>query len=128
MTLNNQGVVAMGWLVGQFVITAVALYFHQKKLNISYWKAAPLYFEQETGSFVIGIAGLTLMLFLAPDFFDSNINIMDLRNKPTKTWKEWAQAYQRWSAAGIGGFIQLILIAFVEKGKKAIQKKADEMG
>ena len=122
--MNNIVVVGLGWFVGQFVITAVALYFHQKSLNISYWKAAPIYFEKEMGSFVIGIAGLTLMLFLAPEFFNSDINVMDLRNKPTKTWKEWAQAYQRASSAGIGAFIQLILIAFVEKGKKAIEREA----
>lgn len=126
--MSNQAIVAVGWLVGQFITLSVALYFHQRKLDTSYWKAAPLYFEKEIGGFIIGVAGLCLMLFIAPEFWDSNTNVMDLRIKSTLTWKERIQAYQRFSSAAFGVFIQLILILGVGKGKKAIEKQFDKLG
>lgn len=126
--MTNEALCALGWAVGQFVTITVALYFHQQNLKVSYFKAAPLYFEKEFGGFMIGIAGLCLMLFIMPDFLDSNINKMDLKLKPVLTWKERIQVYQRVTFAGIGIFLQTIIILGVGKGKKAIEKAYDKIG
>lgn len=125
--MNNETIVALGWLVGQLVVTAVAVKISQPS-NMTYILAAKIYFEKEIGNFVIGIAGLCLLLFIFPDFWDSNINKMDLKIKSTHTWKDWIQIYQRVTAAIIGGFIQIILIAFVKKGQKAVDKQAERIG
>lgn len=129
MTLNNEAIVAIGWLVGQATATAIAVIFLQQRLNndptkgeIGYWKAAGIYFKRETGNLVLGALGLFVLLFIMPDFWDSNINKMDLRIKSTLTWKERIQLYQRVSAFIFGALIQLILILGLKKGQKAVEK------
>lgn len=125
--MNNETIVALGWLTGQFVVTAVAVKISQKE-NMTYQQAARVYFQKEIGNFVIGIAGLCLLLFIFPDFWDANINKMDLKIQSTKTWKEWIMIYQRVTAACVGGFIQIILIVVYKKGEKAVEKLSDKIG
>lgn len=131
MTLNNETIVALGWVIGQLTVTAIAVMILQKKLNnstppggteIKYFNAAGIYFTKETGNIVIGICGLLVMLFIFPDYWDADINRMDLRLKPVKTWKERTMIAQRTTSLLVGGLIQLILILGFRKGARAVEK------
>jgi hypothetical protein len=131
MKLSNEVVVGLGWFIGQLITTTVALMVLQQRLNnnpqkgeIGFWKACGIYYEKETGNIVLGIAGLFALLFVMPDFWDSDINRMDLKIKSTLTWKERIQYYQRGSALAFGALIQLILILGLKKGQKAVEKAA----
>jgi hypothetical protein len=135
MTLNNETIVALGWAIGQFVTTAIAVLFLQQRINkgvpdekfVGYFKAAGIYFNREMGNLVIGFAGLLVMLFIFPDYWDADINRMDLKIKSTLTWKERTMVAQRTTTFIIGALVQLILILGFKKGQKAVEKYADKI-
>jgi hypothetical protein len=121
--MNNLTILALGWLVGQIGYAAVSIHILQRdKLNIGYWQAAGAYFKKEFSNFVMAFAALLIILFIFPDFWDADINRMDLKIKSTKTWKEWIMIYQRVTAVVIGGLSQHLLYIAFKRGKKEIDR------
>ncbi len=125
--MSNIQIIIVGWLVGQFGYAAVSVYNLQKdKPNINYLQAAGAYFSKEIGSFIMAFAGLAILIFIFPDFWDSDINRMDLRLKPVLTWKERIIVYQRCTAVVLGGLSQHLLYIIYKRGKKEIAKLDNE--
>jgi hypothetical protein len=129
MMMKQELAIIIGWAVGQFAVLAILIYVSQKKLdNMGYFQAAKIYLTKEFGNVVIGLAGLFVMLFIFPDFFDINIKRADLYNKPALSWKEKIIWYQRTLIVVVGGLIQLILTTAFNKGAKAVQAVSDKIG
>lgn len=127
--MNHVVILMIGWVVGQFAVSAVLVYLYQKdKENINYWQAVRAYFSKEVGNHVIAFAGLLVILFISYDYIDLKITRADLANKAALTWKEKAMYYQRTFAVIIGGTIQLVLTLAYKRGKVAIEKAADKLG
>jgi hypothetical protein len=121
--MSNLQIIIVGWLVGQFGYAAVSIHVLQRhKPNINYWEAAGAYFRKEFSNFVMAFAGLLILIFIFPDFWDADINKMDLKIKSTKTWKEWIMIYQRVTTVVIGGLSQHLLYIAFKRGKKEIEK------
>lgn len=121
--MNNLTILILGWIVGQFGYAAVSIHLLQRdKPNINYWQAAGAYFKKEISNFVMAFAGLLILLFIFPDFWDADINRMDLKIKSTKTWKEWIMIYQRCTAVILGGLSQHLLFVAFKRGKKEIER------
>lgn len=133
--MRNEYIVALAWVTAQLTVTSIAVALTQESVNknleegkkISYWRAYAIYLNKETGQKVIAFCGLLSMLFLFPDFWNADINVMDLRLKPVKTWKENIMIYQRVTAYLVGGLIDLILILAFKKGAKAVERFADKI-
>jgi len=127
--MNNTTIIILGWIVGQLGYAAVSIQVLQKNLqNINYIQAAGAYFKKEVSNFVIAFCALLILLFIFPDFWDADINKMDLKIKSTKTWKEWIMIYQRVTAVVVGGLSQHLLYIAFKRGKKEIQKLDTEKG
>ena len=121
--MSNLQIIIVGWLVGQFGYAAVSIYNLQKdKPNINYPQAAVAYFSKEVGSFVMAFAGLMILVFVFPDFWDTDINRMDLKLKPVLTWKERIFVYQRCTAVVLGGLSQHLIYPLYRRGKKEIAR------
>lgn len=125
--MNNIQIIVLGWIVGQIGYAACSIYNMQKdKENVNYLEAAKAYFAKEVGSFVMAFSGLLILLFIFPDFWDTDLNRMDYKLKPVKTWKEWIMIYQRCTAVVLGGLSQHLIYLIFRRGKKEIQKLDDE--
>lgn len=119
-------ILILAWLIGQFGYAAVSVYVLQKGKKINYWKAWALYFSAEIGSFVMAFSALLIILFIAPDFINTEVTRKDLINKDILTWKERFILYQRTSAVGISAFSQHLLYLIFKKGKKKIEEYEKE--
>lgn len=127
--MNHVVILMIGWVVGQFAVSAILVYLYQKdKDNIGYWQAVRAYFSKEVGNHVIAFAGLLVILFISYDYIDLKITRADLANKAALTWKEKAMYYQRTFAVIVGATIQLVLTLAYKRGKVAIEKAADKLG
>lgn len=116
----------VAWLIGQFGYAAVSVYTLQKGKKVNYWKAWQLYFSAEVGSFVMAFSALLIIIFIAPDFINTDVTRADLLNKETLTWKERLVLYQRSSAVGLSAFSQHLLYLVFKKGKKKIEEYEEQ--
>lgn len=116
----------LAWLIGQFGYASVSVYVLQKGKKVNYWKAWSLYFSAEVGSFVMAFSALLIILFIAPDFINTEVTRADLLNKESLTWKEKFILYQRTSAVGVSAFSQHLLYLVFKKGKKKIEQYEEQ--
>lgn len=115
------------FILAQSLITAIMVYNYQKEKNVDYGAALSAYMKAEVGYFVIGIIGISCILFILSDFIDLSVTRQDLLRKGGLTWKENLQIYFKTGSLVIGGFVQYIAFVYKKKGKEAIDKIADKI-
>lgn len=115
------------FLLAQSLITAIMVYNYQKEKSIDYVKALTVYIKAEVGYFIIGVIGISCILFILSDFVNLSITREDLLTKGGLTWKENLQLYFKSSSLLVGGFVQYIAFVYKKKGKDAIDKIADNL-
>lgn len=115
----------LGFILAQLLITSIMVYHYQKEKNISYGSALTAYMKAEIGYFIIGIIGISTILFILSDFVDLSITRKDLLTKESLTWKENLRLYFKTASILIGGLVQYIAFVYNKKGKIAIDKIAD---
>lgn len=125
--MSNYLIIAIGWIVGQTAYGSVSAYIIQKDLpNITYWKAAQVYFSKEFGMFVMAFSALLIALFIFPDFFDPKMSRAELKTKAALTIAERMILYLRVSSVVVGALSQHILYVAFKRGKKAIHDYAQK--
>mgnify|MGYP000222701852 CR=1 FL=1 len=125
--MNNYLTIVIAFFIGQFSYTTITVYNLQRGKDISFWSAYVAYMKKETGWFVVAIAGLCCLLFILSDFLDLSLKKSDLINKETLSYKEKIVVYFRTIALCAGAFIQHIIFAVYNKGKKEIEKVNDKI-
>src|SRR5690606_29397570 len=115
------------FLIAQALLLSVAVYFYQKKRNISWWIAFKTYVIAEVGFYIIGILGAILILFLLSEYIDLSLNRHVLITKSDLDWHEKLVRYFKSFSAVIGGFVQTLAFIYRRKGKDAINKIADKL-
>ena len=124
--MNQYLTVVLAFLLGQFVTTSVVVYKLQKEKQVNYFSALAAYLKAEIGWFIIGLAGISCIMFIMSDFVDLTIKKADLLSKEHLSYKEKLIVYFRTSALIVGTFVQLIAFNFLKKGKEKISAFADK--
>lgn len=119
--MSNYLINFIGWLIGQFTITAIAVYIVQlKNENIEYLPACRVYVKKQIGGYVIAFAALVILMFVYSDFIDPKITKEILRSKAKRTYLEDALLYSRLIAVGYGIFAQFLMLLIFRRGMNAI--------
>lgn len=117
----------LAFALAQLLMAAIMVYDYQKEKNIDYHIALRTYFKAEVGYFIIGLLGISCVLFIVSDFVDLSITRKDLLTKESLNWKENLRLYFKTASLFVGGFVQYIAFVWKKKGKAAIDKVADKV-
>lgn len=117
----------LGFLLAQLLITAIMVYNYQKEKDVPYLVALKTYLKAEFGFFIIGLLGISAVLFILSDFIDLSVTKKDLQSIEGRSLKQNLQLYFKTASIIIGGFIQYIAFVYKKKGKEAIDKIADKI-
>ena len=117
----------LGFLLAQLLITSIMVYNYQKEKDVPYLVALRTYLKAELGFFIIGLLGISSVLFILSDFIDLSVTKKDLLTIEGRSLKQNLQLYFKTASIVIGGFIQYIAFIYKKKGKAAIDKLADKI-
>lgn len=124
---NHYLEVFVAFLLAQSLMASIMVYTYQKKKSIGYIDALLTYFKAEVGFFVIGVIGISTILFILSDFIDLSITRHDLLSIENLTWKQNLQLYFKTSSVCLGAFVQYLAFKLKDKGKAAIDKVVDNI-
>jgi len=117
----------LGFLLAQLLMVSIMVYNYQKEKDVPYLVALRTYFKAELGFFIIGLLGISSVLFILSDFIDLSVTKKDLLTIEGRSLKQNLQLYFKTASIIIGGFIQYIAFIYKKKGKAAIDKLADKI-
>jgi hypothetical protein len=117
----------LGFMLAQLLIASIMVYNYQKEKDVPYLTAMKTYLKAELGFFIIGLIGISTVLFILSDFIDLSVTKKDLESIEGRSLKQNLQLYFKTASIVIGGFIQYIAFIYKKKGKAAIDKLADKI-
>ena len=120
-------IMLLGFFLAQLLMVSIMVYNYQKEKDVPYLVALRTYLKAELGFFIIGLLGISSVLFILSDFIDLSVTKKDLLTIEGKSLKQNLQLYFKTASFVIGGFIQYIAFIYKKKGKAAIDKLADKI-
>ena len=120
-------IMLLGFFLAQLLMVSIMVYNYQKEKDVPYLVALRTYLKAELGFFIIGLLGISVVLFILSDFIDLSVTKKDLQSIEGKSLKQNLQLYFKTASIIIGGFIQYIAFVYKKKGKAAIDKLADKI-
>ena len=109
-------IMLLGFFLAQLLMVSIMVYNYQKEKDVPYLVALRTYLKAELGFFIIGLLGISSVLFILSDFIDLSVTKKDLLTIEGKSLKQNLQLYFKTASFVIGGFIQYI--AFIYKKKR----------
>jgi hypothetical protein len=120
-------IMLLGFLLAQLLMVSIMVYNYQKEKDVPYLVALRTYLKAELGFLIIGLLGISSVLFILSDFIDLSVTKKDLLTIEGRSLKQNLQLYFKTASIVIGGFIQYIAFIYKKKGKAAIDKLADKI-